>query len=100
MPYRLIFLTLLLLAPLHNVLAASQETPPVQRSLRAGQQSQETEPRITRSQASDIARDIYNARVVSIRFDRGRWRMRMDQEGNVFDVMVNASSGEVSRLSE
>jgi uncharacterized membrane protein YkoI len=84
-------------------LAASQEQPqvPIQNDLQVNQFSTEAEPPVSRREASDIARDHYaGGRVLSIRMDRGQWRMRMDQEGNVFDVLVNASSGEVSRPPE
>jgi uncharacterized membrane protein YkoI len=84
-------------------LAASQEQQqiPIQNDLRSNQFTSETEPPVSRREASDIARDHYvGGRVLSIRMDRGQWRMRIDQEGNVFDVLVNSSSGEVSRPPE
>lgn len=97
------FLFILFLLTFASALqAASQEPPqvPVQNNLRTNQLSQDAEPPVTRRQASDIARDRFGGRVLSIRMDKGQWRMRMDQEGTVFDVLVNASSGEVSRPSE
>jgi uncharacterized membrane protein YkoI len=98
------FLLLLLVMTTAAVsLGASQEAPqPIQNDLRFNQLSSEAaEPPVSRREASDIARGQYaGGRVLSIRMDRGQWRMRMDQEGNVFDVLVNASSGEVSRPAE
>jgi uncharacterized membrane protein YkoI len=94
---------LLVMASATTALAASQEAPqvPIQSDLRVNQLSTDVEPPVSRREASDIARDHYaGGRVLSIRMDRGQWRMRMDQEGNVFDVLVNASSGEVSRPPE
>ena len=60
-----------------------------------GQQEQDT--RISRKEASDIARRDYGGRVVSIRLENGEWRIRVDNEGTVFDVYVNASTGRARR---
>ena len=57
----------------------------------------EQETRIDRREASDIARRAYGGRVVSIRLEQGEWRVRIDDEGTVFDVYVNASTGRTRR---
>lgn len=57
----------------------------------------EQETRIDRREASDIARSTYGGRVVNIRLEQGEWRVRMDNEGTVFDVYVNASTGRTRR---
>lgn len=54
------------------------------------------QPRISRRQASSIASDSFEGRVLSIRMDDNNWRVRMDREGTVFNVFVNTSSGQVS----
>ena len=58
------------------------------------------QPRIGRRQASSIASDSYEGRVLSIRMDNNNWRVRMDREGTVFNVFVNASSGRVSSSAD
>lgn len=58
----------------------------------------EREPRISANQASDIARqNMPGSRVLNIRRDNQNWRVRVDREGNVSDVLVNTESGRVSR---
>lgn len=58
---------------------------------------EEQETSINRREASEIARDAYGGRVLSIRMERGEWRIRIDNEGTVFDVYVNATTGHVRR---
>jgi uncharacterized membrane protein YkoI len=69
-------------------------------------QAQESEPEDTSVQsettidsrkASEVASSRHKGRVINIRLEKGVWRVRMDNEGTVFDVFVNASTGEVSR---
>ena len=60
----------------------------------------EQQTAISMREASDIARGSYSGRVLSIRLDGRRWRVRMDEEGTVFNVFVDAESGLVSRPSE
>ena len=55
---------------------------------------------ISRRKASELAREAYDGRVLSVRLDRGQWRIRMDEDGTVFNVLVNAESGKVSRAAE
>jgi uncharacterized membrane protein YkoI len=55
---------------------------------------------ISRREASDSAREAFEGRVLNVRLDGAIWRIRMDQEGNVFNVMVDANSGKVSRATE
>ena len=58
--------------------------------------------RISRREASNIASDHYEGRVLSILKDNSNntWRVRMDSEGTVFNVFINANSGAVSGTSE
>ena len=58
--------------------------------------------RISRRQASTIASDRFEGRVLSILMDNSSntWRVRMDREGTVFNVFINASSGDVSGTSD
>ena len=58
--------------------------------------------RISRREASNIASDRYEGRVLSILKDNSNntWRVRMDSEGTVFNVFINANSGAVSGTSE
>jgi len=57
---------------------------------------------ITKRQASNIASGRFEGRVLSILMDSSSdtWRVRMDRDGTVFNVFVNASSGDVSGTSE
>lgn len=56
--------------------------------------------RISRREASDIARERFPGRVLNIRLDNRHWRVRMDQEGNVFNVLVDAESGSAARAQD
>jgi uncharacterized membrane protein YkoI len=60
----------------------------------------EERARISRREASDIAREKFSGRVLSIRLDESHWRVRMDQEGTVFNVLVDAESGSASRAQD
>ena len=60
----------------------------------------EARPRVGRRQALALVQDSYSGRVLSIVLERGRWRVRMDDDGNVFNVFVDAGSGEVTRPTE
>ncbi len=62
--------------------------------------SDEEQKAISRREASDLARSSYPGRVLSIRLDGRRWRVRMDEEGTVFNVFVDSENGEVLRPSE
>lgn len=62
--------------------------------------SQEEQTAIGRREASDRARQAYPGRVLNVRLDGRRWRVRMDEEGTVFNVFVDAESGDVMRASE
>lgn len=55
----------------------------------------EEEAEITRRQASERATEAYAGRVLNIRFRAGYWVLRMDHEGTVFNVRVDALEGEV-----
>ena len=61
---------------------------------------QQQSTQISRRQASNLASDRYEGRVRSILLDNNNWRVRMDREGTVFDVFVNANSGAVSAPSD
>ena len=58
--------------------------------------------RVSRGQAMNIARSRYEGRVLSILLDNNtnNWRVRMDRDGTVFNVFVNAASGDVSATSD
>jgi uncharacterized membrane protein YkoI len=62
--------------------------------------SEEEQASISRREASDLARGAYPGRVLSIRLDGRRWRVRMDEEGTVFNVFVDSENGEVIRPSD
>lgn len=62
-----------------------------------GDQNTERQTAVSRRRASDLARARYQGRILSIRLDGSRWRVRMDSEGTVFNVFVNARTGEVTR---
>ena len=57
---------------------------------------------ITRRQASAIASDRFEGRVLGIMMDNSNntYRVRMDRDGTVFNVFINANSGDVSGTSE
>jgi hypothetical protein len=57
----------------------------------------DAEPAVTRQQALDIARDRFQGRVLSVRMVDSDWRIRVDQNGTVFNVFVDGRTGEVSR---
>src|SRR5687768_2676768 len=97
--YLLLFLGYLLLSPLHMAVAAAQENQPQNNCIRNAQR-EEPQTRISRQEASDIAKASYGGRVIGIRLDRQVWRVRMDLDGTVVDVLVNAETGAVSRPSE
>lgn len=61
---------------------------------------QDEQTTISRREASDRARQAYPGRVISMRLDGRRWRVRMDEEGTVFNVFVDAESGQVMRSAE
>jgi uncharacterized membrane protein YkoI len=92
----LLCMTLSLAASLR---AANEDVQPQNLLPPAAERAREREPRISRDQASDIAREtVPGGRVLNIRRDDDEdWRVRMDQEGRVSDVIVDAESGRVSR---
>ncbi len=57
----------------------------------------DSEPAISRQQALNIAQDRFQGRVLSVRMVGNDWRIRVDQNGTVFNVFVDGRSGEVSR---
>lgn len=67
---------------------------------RAGESLPEERVRISRREASDLAREAFAGKVLSIRLERGFWRVRMDQEGRVFNVFVDANTGKVTQPTE
>jgi uncharacterized membrane protein YkoI len=70
----------------------------IQNGLLADEQEEQTA--VGRREASDLARRAYPGRVLSVRLDGRRWRVRMDEEGTVFNVFVDADNGQVNRSSE
>ena len=66
----------------------------------SAQPTRQSSTQISRRQASTLASDRHEGRVRSILLDNNNWRVRMDHEGTVFDVFVNANSGAVSAPSD
>ncbi len=98
-----IFLLCLTLLPVVSTQAANEDVQPSNllppaSSERSPEREREP-PRISRDEASDIAREaVPGGRVLSIRQDDEEdWRVRMDQDGRVSDVTVDAESGRASR---
>lgn len=86
-------------AQLGNGVGERSDDPRIQiRSLLPDGQDSQTA--ISQREASDLARRYYPGRVVSVRLDGRRWRVRMDEEGTVFNVFVDAENGQVVRPSE
>lgn len=56
--------------------------------------------RISQREASDIAREHFPGRVLSVRLENRHWRVRMDQEGTVFNVLVDAETGAATRSQD
>lgn len=81
-------------------LAQNQDRQPPRNNLFTNSEQGERELRVSRREASDIARERFSGRVLNIRLDGRRWRVRMDQSGTVFNVFVNGETGEASRASE
>lgn len=92
-----IFLLCLSLLPVASLQAANEEVQPQNLLPPSSESSTEREPRISRDAASSIAKENFPGEVRSIRRDNGNWRIRLDQDGTVSDVLVNADSGRVSR---
>lgn len=59
------------------------------------QGEQQAEPRISRREASDRVRAALPGRILNITQERGGWRVRVDNEGTVFNVFVDGESGRV-----
>jgi uncharacterized membrane protein YkoI len=93
--YLFLLMVTLLLSPLAPAMAANQENQR-QNNLVPSEQD-EPQTRISPRQASDIARATFEGKVISIRLDRRVWRVRMDLDGTVMDVLVDADTGTVSR---
>lgn len=95
-----IFLVCLTLLPAVPTLAAVEDVQPQNFLPPAAERerAREREPRISQNEASNIAREnVPGSRVLNIRRDDQNWRVRVDQDGNVSDVLVNTESGRVSR---
>lgn len=59
------------------------------------------QPRVSRRQAMNLASGRYEGRVLGVvQVDNNNYRVRMDRDGTVFNVFVNASSGAVSASSD
>ncbi len=95
---QLFILFVVLLFPLEGLIAANQEGQPQTRLLQT--QNEDPQTNITRRQAYDIARENFSGRVLSIRLEHSEWRVRMDQDGTVFNILVHADTGVISRPSE
>jgi uncharacterized membrane protein YkoI len=93
-----IFLLCLTLLPAASQAAANEEVQPSNLLPPSSSSERERAPRISPDEASEIARQNNpGSRVINVRRDSQNWRVRMDREGNVSDVLVNAESGRVSR---
>ena len=80
-----------------EIYAANQEPRGGQFMPRGGGNAEE-DARVSRRDASDRARQAFpGGRVLNIRFEGSQWVIRMDQEGSVFNVLVDANSGQVRR---
>lgn len=55
---------------------------------------------ISRQQALNLARGSFQGRILSVRMDGSNWRVRIDQNGTVFNVFVDGRTGEVSRFPD
>jgi uncharacterized membrane protein YkoI len=94
-----IFLLSLTLLPVASQAAPNEDVQP-SNFLPPSQRERNTEraPRISQNQASDIVQEsMPGSRVLNVQRDNQNWRVRIDREGNVSDVLVNAESGDVSR---
>ena len=103
---RLLLVLLLVLPWCASPQAQAQQNPGPARSLLPQNSLVETQDnarertRISQREASDIARERFPGRVLSIRLDNRHWRVRMDQEGTVFNVLVDADSGSAARAQD
>lgn len=61
---------------------------------------EQAEPRVSRRQASETAQQSFPGKVINIQLVNQRWRVRVDQDGRVFDVFVDAETGRVTRPSD
>jgi len=94
------FLFVMLLSGLVPAASAATQDQQPQSNLLAPAPA-EREPPVSRSEASGRARDSFpDGKVLSIRLEERRWRVRMDENGTVFNVFVDAQSGAVSRAGE
>lgn len=62
--------------------------------------AQTSAPAISSREASDLAREAFEGRVIRVSPDGDQWRIRMDDDGTVFSVLVDANSGAVARDAE
>ena len=67
---------------------------------RDGRQAQTAAPRITERQAVSLARENFTGNVLRISLigqgQNRRYQIRMENQGKIFTVFVNATTGEVS----
>lgn len=97
---RLLFVFFTLLVLLSGTRAAVAQPPREEEVQNQLLDAEETSTRISRREASELAREAFEGRVLNVRLEDGHWRIRMDHEGNVFNVLVDANSGRVSRSSD
>ncbi|MDR0781803.1 MAG: hypothetical protein LBF16_14120 [Pseudomonadales bacterium] len=58
----------------------------------------QTQVGVSQREAAERARQAYpGSRVLSIRLENDQWLLRMELEGTVFNVLVDANSGRVRR---
>ena len=79
---------------------ADRSPSTLQNSLRPENGTPVRSSNLSRQEASNLARRSFQGRVISIRRDNNNWRVRMDQDGNVSDVLVNVNSGAVRKAPE
>ena len=90
----LVLLALLFMSPISQAQPQTNQLLPAQETV-IPNNLVDSQPQISRRKASDLAQDEYEGRVLNIRLENNRWRVRMDDEGTVFNVYVNAQSGEI-----
>ena len=64
------------------------------------EQDGEAEPAVSRRRVAEIVQERYQGRILRVSLEGRRWRVRMDDDGVVFNVFVDAMTGEVLEPEE
>lgn len=64
------------------------------------EQDAEAEAAVSRRRVAEIVQERYQGRILRVSLEGRRWRVRMDNEGVVFNVFVDAATGEVLEPEE